>query len=282
MNKETKIGMLVGLCVIVLIGVLLSEYLGNGTSGQRMADLDKYKGPQYRDNMTRDVGTTSVKGIQPGTGDPVVARADESDMPVAFADGSQGPLTRQPVTPQGVGPVPADPRQDGGQPVLMGDLPNDGVSTPQVAQGGTQIVIKQYVIQKNDTVRLLAKKFYNSADAPELAGIVAANPGTLKDANTALVAGKKLNIPLLATSPWVTGAAVAHQVSAMAPPAQGATKTYTVVKGDTISTIAKKTLGTGGPIAVGELMKANGLKDGAIIKEGAVLRIPVRTGGAGQ
>src|SRR6478672_10920006 len=69
MTKEAKIGMLTGLGVIVLIGVLLSEYLGDKNPGGggtavvnvptgRMAPLPV--GAAYREQVTSPIGVPAM------------------------------------------------------------------------------------------------------------------------------------------------------------------------------------------------------------------------------
>ncbi len=83
MTREAKIGMLTGLMVIVLIGVLLSDYLGGPGKGGamsptgRMAELPM--GAAYRQEVTEPVGV------------PGMARSDGAagaTVPVSVAGGA--------------------------------------------------------------------------------------------------------------------------------------------------------------------------------------------------
>ena len=62
MTREAKIGMLTGLGVIILIGVLLSNYLGNGNGmlagTTRMAPLPA--GASYREQVMHPMGVPAA------------------------------------------------------------------------------------------------------------------------------------------------------------------------------------------------------------------------------
>ena len=98
MTREAKIGMLTGLGVIVLIGVLLSEYLGERNTGPtvaagatgNMAPLPF--GAGYRDQIITPVGVPAiapaggpVRTQLPG-GIELASGIGESVPPMAIAD----------------------------------------------------------------------------------------------------------------------------------------------------------------------------------------------------
>ena len=154
MTREAKIGMLTGLGVIVLIGVLLSEYLGGAPHGPgmsatgRMATLPM--GAAYRQEIMQPVGVPSLVRSEGAAGDtsgggfsnqmlasaapaapaaPVAYAADAGtrmDAPI-----SSGPAMNQPVTA-----VPAGTIQPDSQ---MASLPAS-VPTMQMPATGVQTV----------------------------------------------------------------------------------------------------------------------------------------------
>jgi nucleoid-associated protein YgaU len=146
MTREAKIGMLTGLGVIVLIGVLLSEYLGDnkvvgtmaagiggpaaaggsrgtgaGGSTGRMAALPV--GAEYRQQVMEPIGVPGMaRGDAPvaggtGTGETFAPVVTAFGPVPAFAEGraadpvimaANGPTVTQPVVPVLAGPAPAD------------------------------------------------------------------------------------------------------------------------------------------------------------------------------
>ncbi len=253
MTREAKIGMLTGLFVIVLIGVLLSEYLGGASGSTRMAGLTQL-GDNYRKHTMDPVGI------------PGMARAGETaDMPRAFAaqrdgttnagvpvmpvagDPGMGQVaTRpaesyaiQPLQPQPAGPVLVDPSKptiplletaDSGKGtptvyVAVGDQPpagqlvGPGAALTPDKTGTVKTVVKEpikgqeYTIAKGDTLNKIARKYYKSDKPEDRKRIIAANPGTLKDESTMLVIGKKLLIPDLPKAVVADKVAVAPVVA---------------------------------------------------------------------
>ncbi len=138
MTRETKIGLLTGLGVIILIGVLLSQYLGGPDATPRSANLSSL-GDSYRQQQLQPTGVdptvkpegTLLAGVDaptpsapstPGaatpTVDPMIARLPTRDgisgAPVAAAPTTavMPPLVSDPVSAQPAGPVIAGPTAD--------------------------------------------------------------------------------------------------------------------------------------------------------------------------
>src|SRR3954469_19784621 len=114
MTKEAKIGMLTGLGVIVLIGVLLSQYLGdkNMTGGVanvptgRMAPLPV--GAAYREQVTSPIGVPAMapagQVVQlAGGGEISTPMSHDTMMPPVMVAAEitevGGPVAIGPVTP---------------------------------------------------------------------------------------------------------------------------------------------------------------------------------------
>ena len=233
MSKEAKVGMLTGLLVIVLIGVLLSEYLGNttppATASGAMASVgeglrQRQQEPPVVPGMVRDNMSNAM--LEPGSALPgqEMPRAMAMDgggtsagLPtvnptaVAVADGMVRPTDSK--APVGGGTELAGGAPKGIEP-MMYVSPEEAkrlealkiAATQPVAVGGgatTQAVAKPvikgetYVIAKGDTLTVIAKKFYKSTGKADFTRIIAANPTVLKDEKSGLVVGKKLLIPYL-------------------------------------------------------------------------------------
>ncbi|HEY4330645.1 MAG TPA: LysM peptidoglycan-binding domain-containing protein [Phycisphaerae bacterium] len=209
MTREAKIGMLTGLGVIVVIGVLLSQYLGeqngssagvNGATG-RMAELPV--GSAYREQVMSPMGVPPVapvgRTVQLAGGGAIATPIGNNMPPSLYAadatDGSQQPegtsSMNGPVAPT-VGPMVADARGAAGGPptITVHDLVAVKARPADPAPAAVT-----YTIVTGDNLAKIAKKFYGSSKNSDVQRIVAANAGMLKDASSMLVAGKKLTIP---------------------------------------------------------------------------------------
>ena len=207
MNRETKIGMLTGLAVIVLVGVLLSQYFEHDNNARDAAVMSDV-GSSYRMAMQHPAAVPSPAPVAQGQ---VVALAPvDSVPPVAFAaqgDGLiHGPMVMAPATPQAA-PADAPAAPVTGDASLTGSAPANDIETVKyVAQGDplhpapasltgaaaapVAPASQQYTIAKGDSLTTISKKFYHSATKADFARIIAANSGSLKDEKTPLVAGK--------------------------------------------------------------------------------------------
>ncbi|MGN6370222.1 MAG: LysM peptidoglycan-binding domain-containing protein [Phycisphaerae bacterium] len=158
MTREAKIGMLTGLGVIVLIGTLLSEYLGGGPHGVgatgngamgRMAALPM--GAAYRQEIMQPVGVPSLvrndgASVAPGAGAGVVATPSMTGAPLAPAApvGSgtdaggaprlDSPLSNGPAMNQPVAAVPAGTVQ------MDAGMQQASIPTMQMPASGVQTV----------------------------------------------------------------------------------------------------------------------------------------------
>lgn len=238
MTREAKIGMLTGLGVIVAIGVLLSEYLGDRNTGPSAVPMATGKmaplpvGETYRQQQMSPVSVaamtpagggerTQLAGggvisspIATGTGTmpPKMFAAD----PAAQGGAGSGPSLSGPVTPIAAGSTLMDGQSGGagGPPVIT--LQDTVPVKMTTAAGGSKPVAVSgtvYTIQSGDTLAKIAKRFYNSTKNADVARIVAANPGMLKDATSMLVVNKKLVIPNVPAAAVVPAIAVAPKVA---------------------------------------------------------------------
>jgi len=243
MTREAKIGMLTGLGVIVLIGVLLSEYLGERNTGPtvaagatgNMAPLPV--GADYRAQVLTPVGVPAMTPAGGGArthlagGVELASGIGDGDAPltlIAAETTPPGPSFSGPVAPIAAGPTLMDGRAESGPPLItLRDtlpvrVPTGAVSVPTMSALTPPAAtpnMTTYTIAAGDTLAKIAKKFYNSTKNSDIQRIVAANPKILKDATSTLMVSKKLVIPNLPapTVPVpVTPAAVAPAKSAVA------------------------------------------------------------------
>jgi nucleoid-associated protein YgaU len=307
MTKEAKIGLVVGLGVILLIGVLLSNYLGEASTSApaKMAELPI--GASYRNRVMGETGVPGGQGAGQGAAGvqpPVQGGNQPTNLVLGYAavnvpasersqTGGEGAVVTGAVTPQADGRVAISVLPPGEVPTFQGSDSRSGSGV--VGSGGTgasnnvaavkPVSGEEYVIAPGDTLTKIAKKEYKSAKAEDLQRIVAANPGMLKDVKTMLVAGKKLLIPemLKATVPvagaGVSGAAIpatkvgSGQVSGGGP-AAGATRWYMVASGDTLEKIARKLGAKDTAGFVKQVSALNKIRDPRGLKVGMKLRVP--------
>lgn len=235
MNRETKIGLLTGLFVIILVGVLLSEYLGGADRAPKQAALADV-GAEYRHRTLNQVG---VPVLDRETGhvvnNPILPRENQLLMAAA----PTGPMITPPVNPipaagmdaertrlrdeqERLAAIAAAQRQQQlalmqtqqiaqvrqAQPVISVEkAPVAPVETVTYVPGTVAAVkpapelkpkasAENYVIAKGDTLGRISAKFYGTSKSDMIMKIVAANPEVLKDGlKSNLIIGKQLLIP---------------------------------------------------------------------------------------
>lgn len=315
MNRESKIGMLVGLAVIVVIGVLLSQYFERGSSAERPALMADVK-EGYRQSTQEAVGVPVLAGATGGTGmegpgGRILALKDSASPLPAFATDSGhgngagvggGPVIGNPVAAIPAGNIPEALPAGGQTSLARGDAGMSGMQpTAYVAGDPTKVVKsatptgKEYVIVKGDGLMTIAKKHYHSVKPADMARIIAANPKELKDDKSPLIVGHKLLIPDLPkpevkevmTVKLVAGGAViglpgsdtkAGKTVSNEPVKIEAPRptTYTVEKGDSLEKIAGKLLGSRTKAPQLKIATLNKLKEPYSLQSGQVLKIPAK------
>lgn len=214
MTRETKIGLLTGLVVIVLIGVLMSDYLNKGPSGVAEANLSQTMGADYRAAQlapghlpNASLALTPSPGGSPAEFTTQTGAA--GNLPLAAASFGATPRVDAPAVPVPLGAATSTTGQ--AAPLAASAvLPDAGTSTvfvpgqvalPQPMQPRVAAVTpaagpagQSYVVVKGDALSRLARRFYGSASAANMQRIIAANR-RLKDTHTPLLVGEKLIIP---------------------------------------------------------------------------------------
>ncbi len=223
MTKEAKIGMLTGLAVIVLIGVLLSEYLGGPAAGAgnnvatgRMAPLPI--GETKREEILQPVGVPSMARADQGTATGVLAQVPaayaamtpQKDTVASAAPAApvmpEEPVVKAPVSVVPAGPVELVSAQSNDMPatVQLGDVKPAAAALSGTAMDGAQPLVKTapaktagqaYVIAKGDSLDKIARKFYKADTSANRARITAANPSLMKNGQPFLIAGRTIVIP---------------------------------------------------------------------------------------
>ncbi|MGC8540159.1 MAG: LysM peptidoglycan-binding domain-containing protein [Phycisphaerae bacterium] len=297
MNKETKIGLVTGVTLIVLIGAMLSSYL----SGPRdkVGDLALTgQGSSLRNQISSPVGIAQVPvpqnvpviPVQPVATAPVPPAKAQTSVAVstpynqvtqlpygsaATATSSVASLTPAAavIKPQVVPVVVAQ------RPVLNTAASGDNASdTARVSM---------YIVRPGDTLGKIAWHFYHDSGPVAVRRIVDANASKLGIAHAMIRVGETLTIPaaqqaatssvhLLTMAAQSTGNSYSGQYSTRqaAPTSDSSVHTYRVQSGDTLWGIARKTMGAGTDANVHRIMSLNHIHDARTIAVGQVLKIP--------
>lgn len=226
---------------------------------------------------------------------PTVDDTEPTDLPPAATNTPVPPPTNTPVLPPTSTPVPpptntpADdptPTQETGgiptntivptntpQPVVPTNTPQPVVPTNAApptntppATGGEFPTTVSHVVNRGDTVSRLADLYGSTIDAIKQANGL--------DDRALIYVGQQLTIPVrisqLPTSTPIVLPTAVPLPPTQAPPTQVAVQaTYTIVRGDTLTSIAER-FGT----TVLELAQFNGITNPNVIKAGQVLQIP--------
>ncbi len=306
MTRETKIGLLVGLAFIIVIGILLSDHL-TSTTEPVSAPLARVAS-NARDGITT-LGRPTVPAVTiepPPVVEPVrpVVTPGEMKSPTGVADIIKLGPTPAPVQPEQPGRVsivdgsvqPQQPvfiPQPGPDAGALNGLVNQHGSDLVVIDGGTAVQpvapqpvvsqFREYKAQEGDTLNKLAGRFLGKNTAANRDAIVRANP-SLKDDPNRIIVGRTYLIP-------TAGVAVVNLPLPNAPlapvapvqqvrPVSTGTYWYTVKENDSLWKIAARELGDGNAYTVIKELNKDILKGTETVRENMRLRIPAKTGGA--
>ena len=306
MTRETKIGLLVGLAFIIVVGILLSDHMSSAIE-PASAPL-QVAGSNLRSGLGQPGGDDDASSNAPLAADtaritpqqPVPTQEELSPQP-------------KPVTVPVPAPVAADP------PItLLGQNPGAAASHPPVAltqaarDGGEELVdtnlhplaadpeatapqttLRSYKAQPGDSLSKMASRLLGSNSKANRDLIVAANRTLAADPNKVIV-GHTYSIPVLgktAARPQVQAAAqpassplntvddtdtASPAPAAARPTATGPEYVYTVKPGDTLWKIAVDELGDADTVPAIEELNADVLKGAARIHPKMKLRLPAK------
>ncbi len=290
MSREAKIGLLVSLAFLLVIGLLLSDHVttatreppaplissaddvrrGLTTPGQQMTGVVLPE--QRQEEAPRPyVHTEAVTGHDPFRDEIPTINVQRGTLdPVIVADNRQQPL--DPGRPTdwdnrgGPAPVPVDPFQhlrDAGE--------QGGAPIVQVNDPAPVVRVADYEAKKGDTLSRIAAKFLGRDSAENRQKIVALNPQLAANPNLIRV-GQSYKVPTDGGATLAVNPTPPITPPTTTPPA-GA-KTYTVKPGDVLSLIAQRQLGSSR--RVDDILKLNSdvLSDPDDLTVGMVLKLP--------
>jgi nucleoid-associated protein YgaU len=264
MTRETKIGLLVGLAFIIMLGILLSDHLSS--TNEPMGAPLRVAGDSLRSGLGQpqsdDVAPVLRAPVNVVPQQQVVTREElsshTSTPPVRFVS----PDNQQAISPGPNSGTFTDKirqlaQQHGEEIVPAGN--NSAISNntapdqPQAIE--TKTAARTYTAEPGDSLGAIATKVYGSGCRANREAIVAANPSLAANRDLVIV-GKTYIIPALANAQTKSPATHLPQPAVEKPaPAAGGDLTYIVKPHDTLWSIAMTEVGT--PTAVAAIKDLN-------------------------
>ncbi len=308
MTRENKLALIVGFSIILVVGVLVSDHFSKARQAQLTAveDDPRSVAGDLVDPLSREEDRPRVENYQRpvasgrgllgdalqaadteqpsialsdpdplrGTGDPIDAGAP---APVVFHQGTQAEET-------GAVAFNDDPlaelmtkAREQGVPLALESSPSTfrprGESRPQATRTAQPPALGEYVVQPNDSLYAIAKKFMGTGERwKELRDL---NKDRLPNGEVLRV-GMRLRVPANTSTAGTSAASRPTSQSATARQGDGATREYEVKPGDVLSVIAQRELGSSK--RMGEVLELNKDKidDADEILVGMKLRLPSR------
>lgn len=285
MTRETKIGLLVGLAFIIVIGILLSDHFSSAIQTPQAPLMGT------RDNVlesTAGIGARrqlppAIHDIQPNRQIAINPQPDRDPLvqigprqghdPIQVGPGDRGQdlanLARDPHLLNdnnnrgGTPPINRDPPIANGNSGRGGNwLPRDIADQfepvnpdrrDQPPVNRTEPQVKQYAAVSGDTVYKIAQKFYGGKTKENVDLILKANPALAANPNK-IVVGEKYNIPAK-TAEENRGGTATPPTPIYANNTTANETAYTTQPGDTLWKIAVEQCNT--PNAVNQILELN-------------------------
>jgi nucleoid-associated protein YgaU len=267
MTRETKIGLLVGLTFIIVVGVLLSDYM-TSTREPQPAPL-QMAGNDLRNGLGQPRNEESATAMVPQNVSPRQAVPTREELTPKPAPKPTGVAVNNQVVPP-TNP-PAGPAALNQVAKSHGEELVDGNGQP-LANNDTQTVAKtavgSYTAEPGDSLSKIALKSLGANNKANRAAIVALNP-SLRDNPNMIVVGRAYAIPTMAGA-----TAVNTQTT---PPANQPQTGYVVKPGDTLWSIAVDQLGDAGAISAIKDLNRDVLRDSDRLRPNMKLRLPAKS-----
>lgn len=260
MARETKVGLLVGMVIILVIGIIVSDHL-SVVHHQVAAPMEGFG----------NIAQNSVEG-QPNTPPTPVAQGDQSTL-------------GQPVPANRVVPVPMPGETINAIDRTTPQDQNSQPTTPRIADAGEPPApLAVHVVKHGDTIYRIVRTYYKN----DVAWTTSAK--LIEDANRGSIGpkgqlrdGTKLVIPKPAVPDELkkTGLLVdADPNTSSGTDGTAPVKLMEVRKGQTLRSIAQDRLGDSR--RAGELLRLNSdqLHKESDLRPGMVIRLPATTGSA--
>lgn len=282
MNRETKLALIIGFAFILVVGVLVSDYfstaqraeLADLSEGDRIAIAPPTIAPPGYARRPADP-VTDPGSADPRRGEPSPSRGHLASPELPWDEPSR-------ATPNAelFRPLVAESRDAGG----ITPIPPERIAAPiQINQSPAVPAepepreVVRHTVTEDDSLWDLAEQYYGKGSLwPRIAE---ANRPQGKRSDPTIRTGEVLIIPPMEGPVRRAGATPASTTPADTPrtnPPAAGKRTYTIKKGDALSIIAQKQLGTSK--RMDEIIKLNRDKiaDPDDIREGMVLVLPDR------
>jgi nucleoid-associated protein YgaU len=296
MTRENKLGLLVGLAFIIVVGILISDHLSS--TNEPVAAALNGTGDTLRSGLGEpgndDVAPVLRAPSAVAPSQPLVINAElnhrNANPPVRFV--------QQGNTAGGNAITPSDPKNTGGQRLTIAErlrqaaqqqgeqlVPVNGVSGSNngtapvpppvnVPQPDQSAAPRSYNAQPGDSLASIAKKMYGSASKANRQAIINANADLLDDPDL-IVAGQTYMIPPLHTAAAVHPAAPATPASTQEPkPANAQTIVYVVQPHDTLWSIAVNEVGSSAAVAAIRELNQSVLNGSDRVRPNMKLKLP--------
>jgi len=260
MTRETKIGLLVGLAFLIVIGILLSDHF-RGTMEPPPATLDRV-GANAREAVTVP-GANQLP--QPIAVTPEVVNPTSTVQTPGDLEPRPNPVVMGNTQAVVNGPLPInDPLQQAAQQQGESLVPANGQTNPVPPLMATSQ--RTYKAESGDSVSRMAAKLLGANTSRNRKAIIAANPSLQENPNMVVV-GQDYMIP--------GSSGLAIQAAAQSPAiTTGGQWTYVVKHGDTLWGIATGQLNNAGAIEAIKELNRDLLHGGSTIRAGMKLRLP--------
>ena len=255
MTRENKLALIVGFGLVLLVGIVISDHF-SAARLQEQADLTRgtVRDPLAADSRSQ-ADPVSFRLIRGGgeTDRPGFSR--NGVMPVDSSDDDLGPARRAEPAPG----TPDDPLID--DTITIGSASPDRRRSP-----ANPPAPRVHHVRKGESLTAIARRY--SRPGAELTAAELAAHNDIDDPDR-LPVGRRLEIP-------VVGAIPASGRTAPAPVPVNEPRTYTARKGDTLSEISARFLGSAGRWR--DILGANPdvLDDPKDLRPGMELVIPAR------
>jgi nucleoid-associated protein YgaU len=257
MTRETKIGLLVGLAFIIVIGILLSDHFTTATQPHQAAlttTIDdvlgstRTMGPRRQNAAPLDPPNVEPRGpilVQP---DPSLERREHVEVGAANRGQRVIDVTEQPVIPAmpEIAQIP-DVRGNSAaaeenilahaEPVVI--APQQQVNTNTSASQSTRM----YTVEAGDNLGKMASKTMGGNTKANRDAILKANPKLAENPNKINI-GDVYNIPVPAATVSSNTAEVREPAREGSPPIASSSVEYVVKDGDRLSKIAREQCGS--------------------------------------
>jgi nucleoid-associated protein YgaU len=287
MNRETKIGLLVGLAFVIVIGILISDHVSS-TNEQTGAPL-QLAGTALRSGLGEPASDDVApmprlpQNISPAqrilTREEAAGRNAAGDPGVVLVNPPVG-RNHQQSSPQNGGDSIAERiRKDAlahGEDVVPyhgdnGTIPNDSNSQQNPA-APEKPAIASYKAQSGDTLGTIALKALGANNRANREAIVAANP-SLKANRDLIVEGRSYAIPTRAGAKPAS-AEQSVSVATDTVPASDTGNWYVVQPHDSLWSIAMQEVGSPAAVATIEELNQDTLNGSDRVRPNMKLRLP--------